>query len=167
MKIVTLVTLFLWPLLASAEHCGGLRAKHWNTAVELDSGSVTLHWTSGYESPDSVCGVSYKTSSGESRMLEVWGSEPVVNKTQSLLALLFCEDDGCRKEILVADIARGVILKAILPTPSPQLYLKAKWNGATRDLLIEVVAVSDAKALPPSHFVCSSAESLRCVKSGI
>jgi hypothetical protein len=167
MKIVTLVTLFLWPLLASAEHCGGPRAKHWNTAVKLDSGSVTLHWTSGYESPDSVCGVSYKTSSGESRMLEVWGGQPEVNKTQSLLAFLYCEDDGCKSEILVADIARGVILKATLPIPNERFSLKAKWNGATRDLLIEVLAVSDAKALTASHFVCSTAESVRCVKSGI
>jgi len=166
MKIVTLVTLFLWPLLASAEHCGGPSAKHWNTAVKLDSGSVTLHWNSGYESPDSVCGVSYKTSSGESRMLEVRG-QPEVNQTQSLLAFLFCEDDGCSKEVLVADITRGVILKATLPITNEQFHLKAKWNGATRDLLIEVGVFYSQKAFPASHFVCSAAESVRCVQSGI
>ena len=161
MKIFAFVTIFLWSSLAIAEHCGEPGSKHWSTVVKLKAAPVTLHWTGVYEGADSVCSAVYKTSSGQSRTLEVWG-QPEVNKAQSLLAFGSCADDGCEKEILVADIARGVVLKTKLPLTGPQSYLKAKWNATGRELLIEEKSFNVGQPLPARRFFCSVTKTVKC-----
>ena len=158
--------MFLWSSLAIAEDCGELGSKHWSTVVKLKAAPVTLHWTGVYEGADSVCSAVYKTSSGQSRTLEVWG-QPQVNEAQSLLAFLSCADDGCEKEILVADIARGVVLKTKLPLTGPQSYLKAKWNATGRELLIELESFDEGGQplpVPARRFFCSVTKTVKCTR---
>jgi hypothetical protein len=153
--------MFLCSLLASAQECGEPDGKHWNTDVKLETAQVTLHWTSVYEGVDTVCGVTYNTNAGKRQTLEVYG-QPEVNSKQSLLGFVTCADDGCENEIHIADITRGVVLRANLSIVADQIYLRAKWKGNSPDLLIDVEASTNGKALPPSRFLCSVAESLRC-----
>ena len=161
MKTFAFIAMFLCSCIASAQECGEPDGKHWITDVKLESAQVTLHWTSVYEGVDTVCGVTYNTSAGSLQTLEVYG-QPEVNKKQSLLGFVTCTDDGCEKEIHIADITRGVVLRANLPIVAHQIYLKAKWKGVSRELLIDVESSTDGKALPPSRFLCTVAESVRC-----
>ena len=161
MKALTFIFLFFCSSLVAAQECGEPDGKHWKTDVKLESTQVTLHWTSVYEGVDTVCGVTYNTNSGTRQTLEVYG-QPEVNIKQNLLGFVTCADDGCEKEIHVADIKRGVVLRANLPIVAHQIYLKAKWKGNGRELLIDVESFTDGKALPPSRFLCPVAESVSC-----
>jgi hypothetical protein len=163
MKTFAFITMCLCSSLAAAQECGAPDARHWSTVVKLESAQVTLHWTGVYEGADSVCSTTYKTNLGQPKTLEVYG-QPEINKTQNLLGFVSCADDGCEKEILIADIAHGVVLKTELPIAAPQFYLKAKWKGTSRGLLIEGEPFSYGKALPPSHFLCSVAENVQCAR---
>jgi hypothetical protein len=161
MKAFAYISLLLFSSLAVAQECGEPDAKHWNTVEKFETAQVTLHWTGVYEGVDTVCGVTYNTNLGQPQALEVYG-QPEVNKNQNLIGFMTCADDGCEKRIHFADIARGVVLKADLPIAAQQIYLKAKWKGAGRELLVDVESFSNGKALPPIHFLCTVAESVRC-----
>lgn len=163
MKTLTFVFLLFYSSLVTAQECGEPDAKHWTTLVKLEAAQVTLHWTGVYEGVDTVCGITYNTNLGREQTLEVYG-HPEVNAKQNLLGFVTCADDGCEKKIHIADIARNVVLKADLPITAQQIYLKAKWKDTNRELLIEVESFSEGKALPPSHILCSVAESVRCAR---
>jgi len=111
MKRVGLLLLLMWSFPALAKECGDPDARHWSTVVRLAAGSVTLHWTGVYEGRQAVCLLSYRNSQGKTQTLEVWG-EPELNVAESLVAFASCADDGCDSTLLVADIVRGVVLKA-------------------------------------------------------
>lgn len=162
MKAFAFITLFLFASLAAAQECGEPGTKHWSTVEKLESAQVTLHWTGVYEGIDSVCSVTYNTNLGQPQTLVVFG-QPEINKKQNLLGFVSCADDGCEKEIRIIDIARGVVLKTELPFTA-QSYLKAKWKGTSRELLIEVESFSEGKALPPSRFLCSVTENVQCAR---
>ena len=166
MKPLAIIPLFLWSALALANECGEPGARHWNTVVKLATTEVTLHWTGVYEGSDAVCGVAYQPTAGESRTLDVFG-QPSVNRSKSLIAFVSCADDGCGNNVLVADIARGAVLKAELPLVGPQSYLKAKWKGETRELIIDVESFSEGVPSAGSQYRCSVADTVRCIKHGI
>lgn len=161
MKTITFTTLLLFSSFANAMECGEPGVKHWSTIVQFKTAQVTLHWTEVYEGIDTVCGVTYKTNKGQFQSLEVYG-QPVINKTQNLLGFVTCADDGCEKEIHIADIERNLVLKTELPITAQQFYLKEKWKGSSRDLFIEVESFSDGKALSPSRFLCSVDKEVHC-----
>ena len=159
MKTFAFIIMFLCASMAAAQDCGEPDARHWRTTLKLNPTKVTLHWTGVYEGRDSVCGITFKTNSGKFITLDVLG-QPVVAREQNLIGFVSCADDGCEKEIHVADIARGVVLKAELPIVVSQFYFKAKWKTLSRELFVEVEPPSNVKAL---HFLCSVTNNVQCV----
>ena len=161
MKTLTAILMLFCSGLASAQECGEPDGKHWNTEVKLLLTPVTLHWTTVYEGVDTVCEVSYIRNPGQPQALEVYG-QPQINEKQNLLGFVTCADDGCEKQIHIADINRDLVVIAELPIDASQFYLKAKWKGSSREYLIEVESFSNGKALPPSRILCSVSENARC-----
>jgi hypothetical protein len=164
MQLLVFFILLFCSSLVSAQECGEPSAKHWRTGVKLDTVQVTLHWTTVYEGIDTVCAITYNTSRGKPQVLEVYG-QPEVNTKQDLLGFVTCADDGCEKQIQIADIARGVVLKANLSITAHQSYLKAKWKDNNRELLIDVKSFSNGKALSPSRFLCAVSDSVQCARA--
>ena len=153
MRISALIFALCLPLHALAAECGESGARHWTTTEKFKTEAVTLHWTGVYEGRDSVCAITY-THAGKTRSVEFWG-QPVINREQSLIALLSCADDGCKQDIAVWDVNSHKILKAKLPLRDSQFYLKAKWRGVGRSLDVEVEG-------NPRGYVCSLEKTLIC-----
>lgn len=120
-----------------ASECGEPGAKKWSTEVPLSVTTVTLLWTTVYEAPPAVCRVTYKTRTGEVKSLKVWG-HPESNISASQIAFVSCADGGCRPDIVVADLAREVLLTTQLPIKDSQFYLKTKWLESSQKLRVEV-----------------------------
>ncbi|MGB6604563.1 MAG: hypothetical protein WA747_08405 [Steroidobacteraceae bacterium] len=152
--------LLLWSTSTLADSCGEAGAKHWTTVVKLAVAPVTLHWTGVNEGRDSVCAISLSRSPTHLQMLNVWG-QPEVNAASSLIAFDSCEDDGCRRTILVADVARGVVLKSSLPLADQELYFSLSWKGPGRTLAVQVQGV---QGQPPQHLTCSISEQIVCAR---
>ena len=149
------------PALAQ-NHCGEATSKNWQTDLKLKAGTVTLQWTRVYEGLDTVCRITYSPPAQQTRSFKVWG-QPLVNDEFSLIAFPYCADDGCSKDLAVVDLRRGTVLKAALPLPESQFYLKANWQVGRRELLIEV---TDYPGDTPriTHFLCSAGTTLACRK---
>jgi hypothetical protein len=94
--------------------------------------------------------------------LEVWG-EPEPNNAENLIAFTSCADDGCDSKLLVADIARGVVLKGELPPSTQSTYFLVKWASG-RTLSVEGESIGGR---PPHHFKCTVTESVVCATGGI
>jgi hypothetical protein len=159
-KILGVLGLLLWSTSALAESCGEAGARHWITMVKLAAAHVTMHWTGVDEGRDSVCAISFPRSSVHLQLLNVWG-QPQVNAAASLIAFASCSDDGCRKTILVADIARGMVLKSSLPLPDEQRRFSLSWEGSGRTLAVEVEGM---RGQPPQHLTCTVSEEIDCAK---
>jgi hypothetical protein len=131
-RILCLLAAFVLPQFASANTCG---EPNWTTTVSLRLTVVTLRWNGVYEGADAVCGLTYPDRAGNVVTLQVWG-QPIPNAAENMIAFLSCADDGCEKTLAVADIARGIVTTVQLPLSQPQIYLKARWDGHARHLLI-------------------------------
>jgi hypothetical protein len=162
-KGLGVLVLLLWSASALAKGCGEAGAKQWTTVVKSAAARVTLHWTGVYEGRDSVCAISFSRTPGHLQMLNVRG-QPQVNAAASLIAFASCADDGCDRAILVADIARGVVLKSSLPLPDQQLYFSLSWEGSGRTLAVEVEGI---QGQPPQHLTCSVSERIVCARRGL
>jgi hypothetical protein len=162
MRLSFLIPL-LWSASALGKECGEADAKHWTTVVKVAAAPVTLHWTGVYEGRDSVCAISFTDSQGHLRTLSVWG-QPQVNAAKSLIALASCADDGCDTTILVADIARGVVLKSALPLHDAQGYFSVAWEGSGSRLAVEVEGIPGQ---PPRRLTCSVADKIVCATRGL
>lgn len=162
MKALGTLVLLAWSTSALAEGCGEDGAKHWTTMVKLGLAPVTLHWTGVHEGRDSVCEISLSRTPEHLQVLNVWG-QPEVNGAASLIAFVSCADDGCRRSIMVADIARGVVLQSSLPLADQELYFSLSWEGSGRTLAVEVQGVNGR---PARHLTCSISEQIVCGERG-
>jgi hypothetical protein len=156
MRTSALIFTLCLPIHALAAECGESGARHWTTIEKFGTDTVTLHWTGVYEGRDSVCAISY-TQKGKKVSVEAWG-QPILNREQSLIALLSCADDGCRREITVWDVNTQKILKAELPVKDSQFYLKASWRGVSRTLDVEIEG-------EPRPIICSIEKALVCQRA--
>jgi hypothetical protein len=158
MKRVAFLVLLVWSFPALAKQCGDPAAKHWSTVVRLAAGPITLHWTGVDEGGQAVCRLLYRNSQGQMQALDVWG-EPEPNLTENLVAFAFCADDGCDNTIMVADIVRGVVLKADLPVSTQRTYFTLRWATSGRTLSVEGESNGGR---PPRHFTCAVTERVVC-----
>ena len=163
MKLLLAIFAFTLPASAMSTECGNPEAKKWNTEVPLSVATVTLSWTGVYEAPPAVCRVSYKTKTGAIKSLNVWG-HPEPNISTSQIAFVSCADDGCRPDIVVADIAKGILLTTQLPINDPQFYLKSKWIESGRILRIEVERFKDEPAFLRywQYYDCAVSNGIDC-----
>jgi hypothetical protein len=151
--------LLLWSACALATECGEAGAKHWSTVVKLAAGPVTLHWSGRHDAHQVVCSLSFRNAQEQMQTLEVWG-EPESNATESLIAFASCGEDGCDNTIVVADIARGALLKGDLPLSLHHMYLSLQWRTAGRNLLVEVEGINGETW---RRYTCSVNEAVVCV----
>jgi hypothetical protein len=151
-----LMAALLLPQFASAKDCG---EPNWTTTVPLRATVVTLRWTGVYAGSDAVCEVTYPGTGGNSIALQVWG-QPIPNATENLIAFLSCAENGCDKILVVADVAGGTVLTVPLPLSQPQVYLRAKWDGHTRRLLI-----ADEKTEATPLLMCAVTHTIACTST--
>jgi hypothetical protein len=156
MRIICLIAVLLLPQLASAKDCG---EPSWTTTVPLRVTVVTLRWSGVYAAPDVVCELTYPGTGGSTVALQVWG-QPIPNAAANLIAFLSCADDGCDKTLVVADLASGTVMTVPLPLKQPQIYLKARWDGHTRRLVI-----SDEKAEAAPLLACAVTRTITCTST--
>ena len=109
-----------------------------------------------------MCEISFRDATGLDRVLSVWG-QPIINAPENLVAFSSCADDGCEPQVVVVDIARGVVLRGTVPTNDQQHYYKLSWQKAGR-----VLSVLDEgiEAHKEQHFLCAVASEVVCSARG-
>lgn len=157
-RIAALLLLLLWACPALAKECGEPGQRHWRTVLKWPTGHVTLRWTGIYLGQQAVCELSYRDDGGHRREIVVWG-RPVPDEAERLIAFFNCPDRGCDPTILVADLNRGVLLRADLPVPGKRTFFNLKWSGAGRTLGVEVEGRDES---PTQEFICWVAGTVTC-----
>ena len=154
MKALVALVLLIITVPSFAAACREPDGKHWSTTEQLRSVKVTLYWTTVYEGSNTVCKVKYRDSEGGEHSFDVWG-QPTINKSQDLVALVSCADDGCDKSLWVLDAARAKLLETHLPFSGQQIYLKVKWKPGVRTLIVD-------EELSHKSFVCKVNSKVTC-----
>jgi hypothetical protein len=88
-----------------------------------------MTWTAIYEGQNSVEEIIVKSNDKTTKIFSGY-AQPVFNQNNSLVALPYCEDGGCQKEIRIIDLVNVSEKKTIeLPQTGQLEIVECKWES--------------------------------------
>ena len=124
-------------LLGQAAHSGqGTTSAEWVTNTTNREGGIALHWTHVYEGKDTVTRIDFTPKGQPRSSLQVEG-QPVFDEQKTMVALPYCADDGCEREIKLVDLVARKVLPSVTVPETGQIYLDCSWLGSVLSVTVE------------------------------
>jgi len=133
-QFLILLSFFLGTLIYSSSHAEELK---WQTKLTLNDGRIaTLFWVAVYEGSDTLYKISVDGNEFHLGKRNAAG-QPVTNLNAELVALPYCADDGCAKEVNIFNLKKMELLQPIILNYEGQFYIKCKWDDMVLQVEVE------------------------------
>ena len=95
-----------------------------------------MFWVSVYEGSDTLYKVSVEGNEFHLGECNAAG-QPVINQNTDLVALPYCADDGCAREINIFNLNKMELLQPIILNYGGQFYIRCKWDNMVLQVEVE------------------------------